>query len=482
MLFRMIYDDVLAQASYLVGCQRTGEAIVIDPERDVDRYIELADRNDLSIVAATETHIHADFLSGVRELAERTGAHVYLSAAGGEEWSPRWLESRTDGGSYPHTLLTDGDIIRVGHIELRAIHTPGHTPEHLCFVLTDMGGGASDPMGIFTGDFVFVGDVGRPDLLETAMGVEGAMEPSARALFASVDQFKLLPEYLQVWPAHGAGSACGKALGAVPQSTVGYEKRFNPAIRASSDQIAFVDYVLTDQPEPPLYFSRMKTENRDGPRVLGSLPQPQRMDARTLASLDGDRVLIVDTRPWPSFREGSLPGSIWMPPTSSFLSFAGSFIENELDVVLVTDEEQVETLVRLLVRIGIDRVTGYATPEALAELRDDLRQSKECDPGLAAKRIEEGKVHVLDVRRGEEFAAGHIDGATHIPHTRLKARMAEAPTDLPLIINCRSGVRSAVVASYMQGRGYDVTNLAGGFLAWDAAGLETVAGSPAPTG
>ncbi|RMF77646.1 MAG: MBL fold metallo-hydrolase, partial [Planctomycetota bacterium] len=254
MFVERIYDTQLAQAAYLIGCQRTGDAIVIDPERDIDRYIHAAAANGLRITAVTETHIHADYLSGTRELAEATAATVYLSDEGDADWKYQWLDHKIGGGSYPHQLLHDGDTFDVGNVRFQAVHTPGHTPEHISFLVTDLGGGANEPIAIATGDFVFVGDLGRPDLLETAAGQTGAKEPSARRLYASLQSFLKLPDYLQVWPAHGAGSAWGKALGAIPQTTVGYEKRFSPAIRAAESEDAFVSAILAGQPEPPLYF------------------------------------------------------------------------------------------------------------------------------------------------------------------------------------------------------------------------------------
>ncbi|HCT46037.1 MAG TPA: MBL fold metallo-hydrolase, partial [Phycisphaerales bacterium] len=272
MLMRMIYDEKLAQAAYLIGCQQTGEAIIFDPERDVDRYIDLAATHGLQIIAAAETHIHADFVSGSRELAERIGAKVYVSDEGGEDWRYQWLDKKSGGGSYDHQLLKDGDSFRVGKIEFTALHTPGHTPEHMVYLVTDHGSGATEPIGMVSGDFVFVGDLGRPDLLETAAGQAGAMEPSARNLYNTLQRLEGIPDFVQVWPAHGAGSACGKALGAVPTSTIGYEKRFNPAILAGRDEQRFVDFILSGQPEPPLYFANMKRDNKIGPPVLGGLP------------------------------------------------------------------------------------------------------------------------------------------------------------------------------------------------------------------
>nr|MCU0365231.1 MBL fold metallo-hydrolase [Ignavibacteriaceae bacterium] len=213
MFFERIYEKGLAQASYIVGCQATKEAIVIDPKRDIDTYLEIAERENLRITHIAETHIHADFLSGSLELAHETGAKIYLSNEGGSEWQYQ----------FDHVGLKDGDVIKIGNIKLGVIHTPGHTPEHISFILTDLPA-SREPSMIFTGDFVFVGDVGRPDLLEKAAGIEGTMITGARQMFHSLKKFKSLPDHLQVWPAHGAGSACGKALGAVPSSTVGYEK------------------------------------------------------------------------------------------------------------------------------------------------------------------------------------------------------------------------------------------------------------------
>ncbi len=211
MFFRSFYDEALAQASYLIGCQATGEAIVVDPIRDVEPYLTVARAEGLRVTHVTETHIHADFVSGARELVARTGAALLLSAEGGTDWQYAFAER--DGAR----LLHDGDQIRVGNIQLDVLHTPGHTPEHLAFLITDSLRDAG-PMGLLSGDFVFVGDVGRPDLLERAAHVANTMDASARLLFQSLDRFRALPDHLQVWPGHGAGSACGKALGAVPQA------------------------------------------------------------------------------------------------------------------------------------------------------------------------------------------------------------------------------------------------------------------------
>ena len=217
MFLRQIFDPHLSQYSYLIGCQRTGEAIIIDPERDIDRYRTVAAAEGLRLSSVVETHNHADFVSGARELATDSSVHVYLSAEGGPDWQTEWAR-----GAANATFLHDGDIFKVGNIQFQALHTPGHTPEHLVYLVTDIGGGANEPVALLTGDFIFVGDVGRPDLLEQAAGLAGTQETGARQLYASLRRVADLPCHLQILPAHGAGSACGKALGAVPFSTFGY--------------------------------------------------------------------------------------------------------------------------------------------------------------------------------------------------------------------------------------------------------------------
>ncbi len=363
MLLRQITDSKLSQYAYLIGCQKTKQALVVDPERDIDRYLAIAASEGLTVTHVAETHIHADFLSGARDLAEATGARLYLSAEGEDDgWGSFWAKDRDDV-----TFLRDGDTFEVGNIELTAVHTPGHTPEHLSYLVTDHGGGATTPMGLVSGDFVFVGDLGRPDLLESAAGQGGAQEPAARALFASVQRFLDLGDELQVWPGHGAGSACGKALGAIPQSTVGYEKRYNGSIDAARrGEDAFVEAILDAQPEPPLYFGRMKRLNRDGVPPLAALPTPRALAPADLADV-GDAV-IVDTRADRSaFMAAHLPGALYAPFDTQFNTTVGSYVTDpETEIVLVINEADVAEAVRDLVRIGLDRVVAYATFETLA--------------------------------------------------------------------------------------------------------------------
>jgi hydroxyacylglutathione hydrolase len=266
MLLKYFYDATLAQASYMVGCQATGEALVIDPARDVTPFLKVAEEEGLTITHVTETHIHADFVSGTRELSDRTGARMYLSDMGDDDWKYGFVNERT-------VLVNDGDTWMVGNVKVEVLHTPGHTPEHISFMITDTAG-ADKPIGIFTGDFLFVGDIGRPDLLDEAAGFVDTRFKGAQLQYANIERFKELPDYLQIWPAHGAGSACGKALGAVPSSTLGYEKLFNPAFQFNNEE-DFVNWLLADQPEAPKYFAQMKYINKVGPELLKNLPDVQ---------------------------------------------------------------------------------------------------------------------------------------------------------------------------------------------------------------
>jgi hydroxyacylglutathione hydrolase len=471
MFFRQVFDPNLAQYAYLVGCQRTGEAIVIDPQRDIDRYMEIAAEEGLIITTITETHIHADYLSGAREFADRYAVKLYLSDEGGPDWKYFWAEE--DG--YDFHPLQDGAVFRVGNIEFEALHTPGHTPEHLSFLITDRGGGADVPMGLASGDFVFVGDLGRPDLLETAAGEAGAREPAARTLYRTVQRFLDLPDYLQVWPGHGAGSACGKALGAVPESTVGYEKRFNASIRAAEGgEEAFVDSILEGQPEPPIYFARMKHDNKHGPALLGALPSPGRLSDEALGKLSGRTgVAVVDTRSDRlAFMKGHLPGSLYAPLDKTFPTITGSYITPEMPVYLIVeDEAEVREAVLNLIRIGLDNVAGYALAEAL-EARDDLASTRHIDTVAMEKARRENGTTVLDVRRQSEFDEGHVPGAVNIAHTRLLERKDELDTGTAYLVHCRTGARAAAATALLERYGIDVVYVDGMFDDWKKATVE----------
>jgi hydroxyacylglutathione hydrolase len=469
MLVRQVADAKLAQFAYLIGCPRTGEAIVIDPERDVDRYFDLAARHKLRLVAAADTHIHADYLSGLREMAAR-GVFVYASKEGGPEWQYEWLIH----GDYSHRLLGHGDQFSVGNIEFQAVHTPGHTPEHLSYLVRDAGSGAKDFIALASGDFVFVGDVGRPDLLERAAGMVGVMEPSARAQFASIQrEFRGLPAFIQVWPAHGAGSACGKSLGDVPTSTVGYELRTNRSIQAAVDERTFVDFILVGQPEPPLYFARMKRDNRRGPELLPALPAPPPLDVSDLPALENRRdVAVLDTRSREAFFEGHLAGSLLTELDYQFCSIAGSFVAEGTPIYLVVNETRLDEAVRALIRVGLDRIVGYFTPETLANYRRQggaLHRTTTIDMAtLEAERVG-GRAHVLDVRGAAEFEAGHVPDALHVPHTRIGVSVDKLPNDKPLLVYCHSGARAAAAVAMLARLGFDAIDVNDNFANYPRA-------------
>lgn len=461
MFYRQIFDPGLAQYAYLIGCQSTGEALIIDPERDIDRYVDIAAEEGLRIVAATETHIHADFLSGAPELAERHGVKLYLSDEGDENSKYRWAES----GDYDVVLLHDGDSFQIGNIRVEALHTPGHTPEHLSFLITDLGGGASEPIGIASGDFVFVGDLGRPDLLETAVGVDGAREASARTLYESTKRFLELQDHVQVWPGHGAGSACGKALGAVPQSTVGYERRFNVALSFDTES-TFVEAILDGQPEPPLYFARMKDLNENGVPPLGKLPIPEPVSVARLATAVDSGAVVIDTRTnREAFMAGHVAGSIYAPLDLYFPMVVGSYVDPTADLYLIALESDVDEAVRMLVRIGYDRVVGYTAPEAL-DHGVELVSTRRIDFSDFDPEPDASAATILDVRGAAEFSAAHIPGAINIAYTRLATRLDDVPRDKAVTVHCRSGARAAAAASFLERSGYEVTLVDGLFADW----------------
>jgi hydroxyacylglutathione hydrolase len=305
MIFRRFYDTGLAQASYLVACERSADAIVIDPNMDIETYLRAAHSEGVRIVAVTETHIHADFASGSRALAAATGAQLYVSAEGGADWQYAFA------GEPGVTVLHDGDSITVGLVRLDARHTPGHTPEHITFIVTD-GARGEAPVGALTGDFIFVGDVGRPDLLERAAGKAGTMRVAAAALYNSIHEFKKLPDHLQIWPGHGAGSACGKAMSSAAQSTLGYERAANWAFAPMAES-EFIERVLDGQPTAPPYFGAMKTRNRDVPAPR-ALALPRMLESADVATLDPSHdALVVDVRNEDEWRRGHIPNALWIP-------------------------------------------------------------------------------------------------------------------------------------------------------------------------
>ncbi len=480
MIVKRFYDEKLAQASYLLGCAATGEAVVVDPMRDVDQYIEAAEREGVRITAVTETHIHADFVSGLRELAARTGATMYLSDEGDENWKYAYA------GERPTVLLKDVDTFTVGNIRIQALHTPGHTPEHLTFLVTD-GAAADQPIAAITGDFVFVGDIGRPDLLEMAAGVEGTAEPGARRLFHSLQAFKSQPDWLQIWPGHGAGSACGKGLSSIPHSTLGYERLYNWAFQIE-DEDEFVRAVLSGQPEPPKYFAEMKRINKVGPAILNGFRRPERLPADRIKGLLDEGAIVIDTRRAAAFAAGHVPGTINIPLDRSFNTWAGWLVPYDRDFYLIVEEGATHALdeaVKDLAMIGLDRIGGYFTSDVV-EAWAAAGRTLASVPQLTADELaaRSGEFAILDVRGQVEWENARLpetvaDGRlVHVPLGYLTDRIEEVPSDRPLVVHCLGGGRSAIAASVLKANGIDnVINLAGGISAWQNAGHPVVQGN-----
>jgi hydroxyacylglutathione hydrolase len=461
MFVKRFFEPSLAQASYMIGCQRTGEAIVVDANRDLDEYLRVAEQEGLRITQVSETHIHADYLSGSRELAQRTGARLCLSDEGGQDWKYQFPHDRK---------LKHGDRITLGNVTLDVVHTPGHTPEHITFLVTD-GAAADKPIAALTGDFIFVGDVGRPDLLERAAHIEGTMEAGARALWKSLQAFRRHDEWLQIWPGHGAGSACGKGISAIPSSTLGYELRFNWAFGIKSED-AFVAKVLAGQPEPPKYFATMKTLNRDG--LEGQQARGPAGQAKpTLEEVLALGQLVIDTRPAKDFADSHRHGALNIPLNGSFLTWAGWLIPYDRDFFVITD--RIDDVKRLLALIGLERRLAGHFSEFAGRGGESVPQ---VEPRDVSARLD--GVAVVDVRGATEWAAGHLPGAIHIPLGYLAERLEQIPAGRPVVVQCQSGSRSSIAASILQRAGLgNVSNLSGGIAAWAGAGLPVESGDHA---
>lgn len=454
MFFQHVYDKSLAQASYVIGCQKTGEAIVIDAKRDIDTYLDIAKQNNLNITHVTETHIHADFLAGTRELAAVTGAKMFLSEEGGPDWSYE----------FDHIGLKDGDSIKVGNLNLEVIHTPGHTPESISFLLTD-NPATNEPVMLFTGDFVFVGDIGRPDLLEKAAGLKGTQDKGAEDMYQSIKKFSNLPPYLQVWPGHGAGSACGKALGAVPSTTVGYELIRNWAFQYEDNKKGFVDYLLEGQPEPPKYFAMMKKLNKVDRPLLTTVPKHKKLSPAEFKSALDKGVKVIDARDKNEFAEGHIPNTIHIQGNNSFSTWAGWVLNYEEPFIIVADDDQMEDLTRKLMRIGLDNIQGYISD--VNAMGISLEKQDIIDIEEFKNYLNKDNVQVIDVRGASEFNQEHIEGAENIFVGTIQDHIDEIDKDKQVVIHCQSGARAAIAESLLARNGVkDVKVYPGGMSEW----------------
>ncbi|MEV4901429.1 MBL fold metallo-hydrolase [Citricoccus sp. NPDC055426] len=471
MLLERIYDHDLAQASYLIGCQAAGQAVVVDPRRDIQEYLDLAARNGMSITAVTETHIHADYLSGSRELAAATGATLSVSAEGGPDWQYAFDAER----------LSDGDAITVGNLTLTAVHTPGHTPEHLSYLVTD--GAVTDQPGyLLSGDFVFSGDLGRPDLLDEAAGGVDTRYEGAQQLYASLrDVFLRLPDHVQVFPGHGAGSACGKALGSLPSTSVGYERLsswWGPYLAAGDEQ-GFIDELLDGQPDAHAYFGRMKRQNRLGPEVLGVREPLPELDAATVAAgIEDGSLVLMDTRPVDAVHAGTVRRSLSLPNPGKIASHGAWAYDPEVDstpiVLLAADADEARDYWDHLVRVGVDRVAGYLP---------SIEGLPSATPTVVSPAELGSTDHVLllDVRGKGEHAAGHIPGSQQLNAGRLLWNQRSLPREGTIVTYCQTGVRNSVAASTLRRAGFTVAELDGSYAGWRRwqAEREHDAGHPA---
>jgi hydroxyacylglutathione hydrolase len=463
MFFERIEDRGLAQYSYVIACERAGVAAVVDPRRDVDVYLDLARTRGFRITHVLETHIHADFASGARELAARADAELAVSAYDrGEMYETQ----------FPHRALRDRDTIDLGRVRLQALHTPGHTPEHLSYLVFDGARSTDVPMILLSGDFLFVGSLGRPDLLG-----EAASRDLAARLYASVRRVLApLPDGLEIAPGHGAGSMCGAGMSGRPTSTLGFERIANPYLRADLTEAQFVDAILGHVPPFPPYYRRMKAFNARGPQILNALPgvTPMSID-RARALMRDEGAVVIDLRDPVSFGRGHMPGAFGIGAGTSVSTWASWVVPYDTPLLLVAERaEDAEAAVRSLVRVGLDDVRGVIEGgiDAWRAAGGELVAIPQIAPAALATRLDEPGFHVLDVRGDDEWESGHIAGAQHIMAGELAVRVDEVPRDGTLALVCGTGYRSTVAASVLERAGRrNVINMTGGMNAWRAARL-----------
>ncbi len=452
MIFTQYYLDCLSQASYLIGDESSGRAVVVDPRRDTDEYVRDAADAGLTIEMVIETHFHADFLSGHLELAEDTGAEIAYSSVAQTEFESR--------------KLAHGERIELGEVVLEIRHTPGHTPESLSIVVWEHADDA-EPYAVLTGDTLFIGDVGRPDLL-SSIGV--TREELADQLYDSLHQQLLtLPDSTRVYPAHGAGSACGKNLSTDTWSTIGEQRTTNYALLAEDKQ-TFFDLVTEGQPPAPGYFIYDAVLNRQDRPLLDEDATPPAVSIDEFERLVADGAMIVDGRDPEDFARGALAGSINVGLNGRYAEFAGSVIPSDADIVLVVGTGFEREAKNRLARIGFDRVVGYLeSPEAVMAAHPDKvrRASRLTAAEFDARRNEVDDLQLVDIRNPGEVEHGTIPGADTIPVGQLPTRLGELDADAPTVVYCAGGYRSSVAASVLRHAGFsDVSDILGGYGAW----------------
>jgi hydroxyacylglutathione hydrolase len=469
MIFEAFEEQALSQYSYAVGCPAAGEMAVVDPRRDVDVYLDFAAAHGLRISNVLETHIHADYASGARELAERSGAELWLSA---------YDRGETFEVSFPHREMRDGDEVAIGSVRIQAVHTPGHTPEHLSFLVYDGSRSRKVPLLMLTGDFLFVGSLGRPDLL----GEEAKRELAGRLYESVRDKLAGLPDGLEIRPAHGAGSLCGAGMSGRSISTLGYERATNPYLDPALSRPAFVEKILGSVPPFPDYYRRMKRLNSVGAPSRLARPALRALPPEDFREAVAAGHQVVDLRDPGAFGAGHIPGSLGVGAGPSFLVWAPWFVSYEAPVLLVAPDLaaacQAETE---LARVGIDDVRGYLLGgiPAWAAAGLPLATVPQVTSEELAERHRSGDgIRVIDLRSPDEWRRGHVPGAVHLPLPELSLRSGELGKE-PLALVCGSGYRSTLAASVLERAGFPgLHNLTGGMRAWTGAGLPTA--SPAP--
>ncbi|HWW13738.1 MAG TPA: rhodanese-like domain-containing protein [Candidatus Dormibacteraeota bacterium] len=460
MYFEQFYLGCLAHASYMLASG--GEAVVVDPQRDVEIYLKAAKANHVAIRHIFETHLHADFVSGHQELASRTGARIYI----GEQAQ----------ATFPHVALRDGFELQVGKITIKALETPGHTPESMCFVITDEEKSAA-PWAVLTGDTLFLGDVGRPDLSKryTPPQLAGMLYDSLHGKL-----LKLADEIL-VYPAHGAGSLCGRNMRAERVSTIGTERLTNYALQIKSRE-EFVVQLTSNLPARPAYFSQDAEINRTGATALSDLPPLAAIELAELQSILADGGIALDVRPGEQFAAGHVPGSLNIALSGQFASWAGALLGLAARPALIAESyEAVEEARMRLARIGLEDARGYLKGgiEAWQQAGFPLAQLPQINVEALSGRLRGNGLQVLDVRREPEWEAGHIEGAVWWPLDNFKIAPPEIDRNIPVAVHCKGGYRSMIACSLLQRAGFqNVINIVGGFDAWQQAKLPSVTEKP----
>lgn len=460
MYFEQFYLGCLAHASYMLASE--GEAVVVDPQRDVDLYVKAAAEHGVAIRHIFETHLHADFVSGHKELAARTGAKIYMGAQA--------------GATFAHVPVSDGFELKFGKGSMQVLETPGHTPESICLVVID-GEKSDSPWAVLTGDTLFIGDVGRPDLSPRHTPAE-----LAGMLYDSLHEKLLtLPDHVVVYPAHGAGSLCGKNMRAERSSTIGTERFTNYALQIRSRE-EFIAQLTSHLPARPEYFAKDAEINRTGAAALSELPPLRAIAASELQKMLNEGEIALDVRPGDEFAAGHVPGSVNIALAGQFASWAGTVLGLSSHPVLIgATDGQVEEARTRLARVGIEVLDGYLAGGVAAWKQAGMPVAAVAQIAVdeLEARLRSGKVQVLDVRREPEWDAAHIEEATWWPLDHFRVSAPEIDHDVPLAVHCKSGYRSMIASSLLQRAGFrHVINVVGGFDSWQQAKLPSVSGKP----